>query len=78
MKRKTRSRHPYTREELIGRVVAVVEPETGGYSVGWVPGGERLTNEEKNAVTAWILDELAYCGWRADPLDVRDSLWQGT
>jgi hypothetical protein len=42
-----------------------------------VTGRPTTTAADRNAVTAWVLEQLREAGWQvADPLEVRNSLWQ--
>ena len=38
-------------------------------------GGEETTAEHRNEATAWVLQHLKAIGVKADPLEVRDSIW---
>jgi hypothetical protein len=37
---------------------------------------EETTNEDRNEATAWVLQHLRAIGVKADPLEVRDSIWK--
>lgn len=72
---KKKARQPLVREKVIGKVLVMVDVDNGGYGMERLGHFGEPSNETKNSVTAWVVEELRYAGWEVDPMVIRDHLW---